>query len=94
MSEIPTARLRTLNVGLAAATQWLINFVIARTTLTMMSTMGFVRPLPPPASLPPSPQYVPLTIFANRQRTVVYLVSLRYRVCALLLFRLFPDPRD
>lgn len=43
MSEIPTARLRTLNVGLAAATQWLINFVIARTTLTMMSTMGFVR---------------------------------------------------
>lgn len=30
MSEIPTARLRALNVSLGAATQWLFNFVIAR----------------------------------------------------------------
>ncbi|KUI71373.1 putative quinate permease [Cytospora mali] len=39
VSEIPTARLRTLNVAIAAATQWLINFVIARCTLTMLDTM-------------------------------------------------------
>lgn len=42
VSEIPTARLRTLNVAIAAATQWLINFVIARCTLTMLDTMGWV----------------------------------------------------
>ncbi|KAJ4425197.1 hypothetical protein N0V82_000006 [Gnomoniopsis sp. IMI 355080] len=41
VSEIPTARLRTLNVGMAAATQWLINFVIARTTLTMMTSLNY-----------------------------------------------------
>ncbi len=40
VSEIPTARLRALNVSLAAATQWLFNFVAARTVLTMQSTMG------------------------------------------------------
>ncbi|PKS13169.1 hypothetical protein jhhlp_000513 [Lomentospora prolificans] len=40
VSEIPTARLRALNVALGAATQWLFNFVIARTVLTMQNTMG------------------------------------------------------
>ncbi|KAJ3477131.1 hypothetical protein NLG97_g8919 [Lecanicillium saksenae] len=40
VSEIPTARLRALNVSMAAATQWLFNFVAARTVLTMQSTMG------------------------------------------------------
>ncbi|PSS00825.1 galactose-proton symporter [Coniella lustricola] len=43
VSEIPTARLRTLNVAIAAATQWLINFIIARSTLTIMKSMGYVR---------------------------------------------------
>ncbi|KAM0324131.1 hypothetical protein ACHAQA_008323 [Verticillium albo-atrum] len=41
VSEIPTARLRALNVALAAATQWLFNFIIARTVLTMQLTMGY-----------------------------------------------------
>ncbi|KAK0741501.1 putative sugar transporter protein [Schizothecium vesticola] len=40
VSEIPTARLRALNVALGAATQWLFNFIIARTVLTMQVTMG------------------------------------------------------
>ncbi|KAJ4249761.1 hypothetical protein NW762_012102 [Fusarium torreyae] len=40
VSEIPTARLRAMNVALGAATQWLFNFVIARTVLTMQGTMG------------------------------------------------------
>lgn len=40
VSEIPTARLRALNVALAAGTQWLFNFIIARTVLTMQETMG------------------------------------------------------
>ncbi|KKA27750.1 hypothetical protein TD95_001289 [Thielaviopsis punctulata] len=40
VSEIPSARLRALNVAIAAATQWLFNFVIARTVLTMQRTMG------------------------------------------------------
>ncbi|SPO06804.1 related to quinate transport protein [Cephalotrichum gorgonifer] len=40
VSEIPTARLRAMNVAIAAATQWLFNFVIARTVLTMQGTMG------------------------------------------------------
>jgi len=40
VSEIPTARLRALNVSVAAATQWLFNFIVARTVLTMQSTMG------------------------------------------------------
>lgn len=42
VSEIPAARLRTLNVAMAAATQWLINFIIARTTLTMMTSLNYV----------------------------------------------------
>jgi sugar porter (SP) family MFS transporter len=40
VSEIPTARLRSLNVAIAAATQWLFNFVVARATPTMMVTVG------------------------------------------------------
>ncbi|PHH87040.1 hypothetical protein CDD83_9399 [Cordyceps sp. RAO-2017] len=40
VSEIPTARLRAMNVALAAAVQWLFNFVVARTVLTMQNTMG------------------------------------------------------
>ncbi|KAI9898575.1 hypothetical protein N3K66_006935 [Trichothecium roseum] len=40
VSEIPTARLRAINVALGAATQWLFNFIIARTVLTMQDTMG------------------------------------------------------
>lgn len=40
VSEIPTARLRALNVAIGAATQWLFNFIIARTVLTMKVTMG------------------------------------------------------
>jgi len=40
VSEIPTARLRALNVALAAATQWLFNLVIARAVPNMLVTMG------------------------------------------------------
>lgn len=40
VSEIPTARLRALNVAMAAATQWLFNFVVARATPNMMATVG------------------------------------------------------
>ncbi|RDA88286.1 hypothetical protein CP532_0336 [Ophiocordyceps camponoti-leonardi (nom. inval.)] len=40
VSEMPTARLRAMNVALAAAVQWLFNFVMARTVLTMQNTMG------------------------------------------------------
>ena len=40
VSEIPTARLRGLNVSLAAATQWLFNLVIARSTPVMLQTVG------------------------------------------------------
>lgn len=40
ISEIPTARLRALNVAIGAATQWLFNFIVARTVLTMQVSMG------------------------------------------------------
>ncbi|KAK3217563.1 hypothetical protein GRF29_1g3401614 [Pseudopithomyces chartarum] len=40
VSEIPTARLRSLNVAIAAATQWLFNFVVARATPNMIATVG------------------------------------------------------
>ncbi|KAG6002298.1 hypothetical protein E4U21_003249 [Claviceps maximensis] len=40
-AEIPTARLRAVNVSIGAATQWLLNFVMARTVLTMQNTMGY-----------------------------------------------------
>jgi hypothetical protein len=32
VSEIPAARLRSLNVAIAAATQWLFNFIVAKST--------------------------------------------------------------
>jgi hypothetical protein len=40
VSEIPTARLRATNVAIAAATQWLFNFVVARATPSMLATLG------------------------------------------------------
>jgi hypothetical protein len=40
VSEIPSARLRSLNVAIAAATQWLFNFVVARATPNMLATVG------------------------------------------------------
>lgn len=40
VSEIPTARLRAMNVALAAATQWLFNFVVARSLPNMLATLG------------------------------------------------------
>jgi sugar porter (SP) family MFS transporter len=40
VSEIPTARLRSLNVAIAAATQWLFNFVVARATPNMLVNVG------------------------------------------------------
>ncbi|KAI1819873.1 MFS sugar transporter-like protein [Xylaria intraflava] len=40
VAEIPTARLRPLNVALAAATQWLFNFVVSRTLPVMLATLG------------------------------------------------------
>ncbi|KAJ5224111.1 hypothetical protein N7468_008653 [Penicillium chermesinum] len=40
VSEIPTARLRSLNVALGAATQWLFNFVVARAVPNMLATVG------------------------------------------------------
>ncbi|KAF2454232.1 general substrate transporter [Lineolata rhizophorae] len=39
-SEIPSARLRSQNVALAAATQWLFNFVVAKATPVMLETVG------------------------------------------------------
>lgn len=40
VSEIPTARLRPMNVALAAATQWLFNFVVAKAVPSMIATVG------------------------------------------------------
>lgn len=40
VSEIPTARLRSLNVAIGAATQWLFNFVVARAVPNMLATVG------------------------------------------------------
>lgn len=40
VSEIPTARLRSMNVAIAAATQWLFNLVVARATPNMLATEG------------------------------------------------------
>lgn len=40
VSEIPTSRLRGLNVSLAAATQWLFNLVVARATPVMLENAG------------------------------------------------------
>ena len=40
VSEIPTSRLRGMNVSYAAATQWLFNFAVARATPVMLNTVG------------------------------------------------------
>ncbi|PGH27535.1 hypothetical protein AJ80_00776 [Polytolypa hystricis UAMH7299] len=40
VSEIPSARLRSMNVSYAAATQWLFNFVVARAVPVMLVTVG------------------------------------------------------
>lgn len=40
VSEIPTARLRAMNVALAAATQWLFNFVVAQAVPHMLANVG------------------------------------------------------
>jgi hypothetical protein len=40
VSEIPTARLRSMNVAYAAATQWIFNFVVARAVPVMLVTVG------------------------------------------------------
>lgn len=38
--EIPPARLRTLQMGMATASQWLFNFVVAKSTPSMFATLG------------------------------------------------------
>jgi sugar porter (SP) family MFS transporter len=40
VAEIPTARLRSMNVAIGASTQWLFNFVLARSTPNMLATLG------------------------------------------------------
>ncbi|TVY14698.1 Quinate permease [Lachnellula arida] len=40
VAEIPTARLRAMNVALAAATQWLFNFVVAQAVPHMLTDVG------------------------------------------------------
>ncbi|KAL4894524.1 general substrate transporter [Aspergillus ambiguus] len=39
-SEIPPARLRAVNMGMATASQWLFNFVVAKATPSMFATLG------------------------------------------------------
>lgn len=38
--EIPPARLRPLNMGMATASQWLFNFIVAKCTPLMFATLG------------------------------------------------------
>lgn len=40
VSEIPSARLRSMSVSIAASSQWLWNFVVARAVPNMLVTMG------------------------------------------------------
>ena len=40
ISEIPTVRLRSINVAIGACMQWLFNFIVARTTPSMLATLG------------------------------------------------------
>lgn len=40
VSEVPAARLRSLDVAIAAATQWLFHFVVARATPNTLATVG------------------------------------------------------
>ncbi|RGP66753.1 mfs quinate transporter [Fusarium sporotrichioides] len=39
-SEIPAARMRALQMGMATASQWLFNFVVAKSTPNMFATLG------------------------------------------------------
>ncbi|KAF7622458.1 hypothetical protein AFLA_008995 [Aspergillus flavus NRRL3357] len=39
-AEIPPARVRALNMGMATASQWFFNFVVAKSTPTMFATLG------------------------------------------------------
>ncbi|KAH6887516.1 general substrate transporter [Thelonectria olida] len=39
-SEIPAARMRALQMGMATASQWLFNFVVAKSTPSMIATLG------------------------------------------------------
>ncbi|CAI7573570.1 unnamed protein product [Penicillium pancosmium] len=39
-SEVPAARLRPLQMGMATASQWLFNFVVAKATPSMFATLG------------------------------------------------------
>jgi hypothetical protein len=39
VSEIPTARLRAMNVAIGAGTQWLFNFVMARSKLIVRQSI-------------------------------------------------------
>lgn len=41
VSEIPSARLRAMNVSLAAATQWIFNFVVARASTFLLPHQSF-----------------------------------------------------
>ena len=40
VSEIPTNRLRGMNVAMAAATQWIFNLAVARATPVMLANVG------------------------------------------------------
>ncbi|KAJ5624344.1 hypothetical protein N7510_000653 [Penicillium lagena] len=40
VTEIPSARLRSMNVSLAAASQWLFNYVTARAVPSMLTNLG------------------------------------------------------
>ncbi|KFY31838.1 hypothetical protein V493_00751 [Pseudogymnoascus sp. VKM F-4281 (FW-2241)] len=40
VAEIPSSRLRSTNVAIAGATQWLFNFVVAKSVPTMLVTVG------------------------------------------------------
>jgi hypothetical protein len=40
IAEIPTVRLRSMNVAIGVCTQWLFNFMVARSTPNMLATLG------------------------------------------------------
>ena len=40
IAEIPTVRLRAMNIAIGAVTQWLFNFIVARSTPNMLATLG------------------------------------------------------
>ena len=52
VSEIPTAWLRSLNIAIAAATQWLFHFAVARAIPNMLAAVGkggYGYVVPPPS---------------------------------------------